>query len=107
MEGTALNHDSKIQSWDAPKTLEAFAAESASSEVTSGGVKCPGCGRVLFTYKTKTGKTRIIRYEECRTPGCQRKFKTRQSHREIIDEIKSKEISSAGIHPVEASKKRL
>lgn len=64
----------------------------------TGDVTCPGCGRRLFAYKRTNGKTRIIRYEECKTPGCERKFKTKQSYREIIEEVKPKDIklSSSG-----------
>ena len=97
MEGVALTpYDaSKIQRWDPPKSLAQMASESVGAD----GVRCPGCGRQLFAYKTETGKTRIIRYEECRTEGCNRKFKTKQPHRVIIEEIKPKEVSSSGIAP--------
>jgi hypothetical protein len=60
------------------------------------------CGCPLFSYKTQTGKTRIIRYEECRNPSCEKQpaYKTRQPHREIIEEIDrediSDEVSSSG-----------
>lgn len=98
MEGITLT-DSKIQSWDEPKSLAEFANEAARD--ASGGVLCPGCGRKLFVNKTETGKTRILRYEECRT--CQRKFRTKQPHKIIIEEIKPNDISSSGKPGIAAS----
>ncbi len=94
MDGTALNTESRIQNWTEPQTLAEYAAASNGNA----GVVCPGCGCQLFAYGTQTGKTRIIRYEACRNPSCNRRFKTRQEHREIIEEIEAKppNISIAG-----------
>lgn len=74
------------------KTPQEWAAEASGG----GPVRCPGCGRVLFAYKTETSTTVIFRYEECRTPGCERRFVTKQPHRTIVKEITSRKVSSAG-----------
>jgi hypothetical protein len=89
-----------LKDWDATgkpvvtKTLAQWAAEAAGA----GGAVCPGCGRRLFAYRTETRRTTIIRYETCQTPGCERRFMTKQPHREIIKEIKPNpdELSSSG-----------
>ena len=98
-------NERRVQEWIAAKSLSELQQEADSA--ACGGVVCPGCGRKLFVNKTATGKTRIIRYEECRTPGCQRKFKTKQFHRVIVEEIKPKDISSAGKLTMAASQKGL
>ena len=40
MEGIALTGDSKIQSWDEPKSL----AQMAAASIVGGGIRCPKCG---------------------------------------------------------------
>lgn len=50
---------------------------------------CPYCGCVMFAYRTTTLKTRVMRYEQCRNPNCQKKFLTRQAPAEIVREINS------------------
>ena len=84
------------------KTPAEYAAEANGAE---GGIVCPGCGSVLFAYRTETLRTRIIRYEACHNPVCKRKFQTRQLHREIIREVKPDEFSSSGNDNVNATKK--
>ncbi len=87
------------QPWSAagkPIVVKTPAEWQAEANAADGGVVCPGCGCILFAYKTETLKTRIIRYEECRNPSCNRKFQTRQPHREIIREVKPREVSSSG-----------
>lgn len=73
---------------------------SAAELVAGSGAEpvCPGCGAVLFSYKTMQGKYVIKRYEQCRTPGCDRRFITRQPHREIVREVGScdENLSSNG-----------
>ncbi len=66
-----------------PKTLADMANEARSSQ----GAMCPGCGRRLFSYGRAIKGSRIIRYEACRTEGCERRFKTIQARREIVEEI--------------------
>lgn len=66
-----------------------------ANQAQGGAPTCPGCGRQLFAYGTQSGRTRIIRYEECKTPGCERRFKTKQPHRVIIEEL-----SNAGKPPL-------
>lgn len=78
---------------DRQPTLQELA--NAAANASGGAPVCPGCGRRLFAYGVQALRTRIIRYEECRTPGCERRFKTRQWQREIIEEIKPR-LSIAG-----------
>lgn len=75
------------------------AQELARIGGAQGPAVCPYCGATLFAYRTETLKTRIIRYERCHNPECERKFKTRQEHRIIVEEIKpppKPDVSSSG-----------
>lgn len=71
--------------------------QMAAQSTGGSGVRCPKCGRQLFAYKTETLTTRIIRYVQCRTPGCETRYRTRQSHQEIIEELNPRHSSSSGI----------
>lgn len=68
--------------------------QELANESQGGAPTCPGCGRQLFAYGKRYGGTLITRYEKCKTPGCERRFRTQQTQRVIVEEIQPRNISS-------------
>lgn len=78
-----MNSERKIQNWEEPKTLEAFAAESVDDGC---GLRCPKCGCIHMAGEqhnvartiAKGQKQSIRRRRVCRNPQCGIEFTTQE-----------------------------